>query len=440
MIDTLLLGLVGLSLLFGQLGRVSLGNGVRFYALELLVLLHALVILARRIKYKQWLPNTKLFQTVKAITSPAKFFDGFLVKLRRVVRAIGVMPNIPKLTVLWFVYLAFLFLFTAGGKSLADNITAAMYIARITLFGIYFYLLILTHVSKRLAKYILLAIAALIPSICLIQYIMIPDLRFLAQFGWDPHMYRAVGLIFDPPIVGVMLGVLLIVSLRTALPDDLDNEQNKYTNSLNRVKYYVPVLLNFLAVIFLYSRSTYIAVILSVFMFFILRKRFGYAMAWLVVVTTCIYLAPRTIPPYFVLESAKIERVSTVMSRKVEIQNGLRVWFDHPIFGIGYNRVAEYKKSLPTTYGAGVVSNHSSSAFHSFWLTQLATTGIVGFVLLVGVYMLSMKRSLYWALTLSIPALVGLIDNVVFHPFVLILFILIYFSKVLDQPNSHALS
>jgi hypothetical protein len=47
MIDTLFLSLVGLSLLLGQLGRISLGNGIQFYALELLVLVHTLILFMR---------------------------------------------------------------------------------------------------------------------------------------------------------------------------------------------------------------------------------------------------------------------------------------------------------------------------------------------------------------------------------------------------------
>jgi O-antigen ligase len=233
-------------------------------------------------------------------------------------------------------------------------------------------------------------------------------------------MYRAVGLMLDPPIVGVVLGVLFFISVVQ--------------------KDYVAIFLNFSAVIFLYSRSTYIAVGLVTLMYLLLHRKYVGAIVWMVILSLSIYLAPQTIPPYLTLESAKIERVSTVLSRRVELENGFRAWMSHPIFGIGYNRVAEYKQSMPRIYGKEVVVNHSSSAFHSFWLTQLATTGIVGFVLLVSGYVLVMKRSIGWFLALTIPALVGILDNVVFHPFVLTLFIFIYFSKVLDQRGSHTSS
>ena len=404
MIDTLLVGLIGATFLLGQLGRISLGNGVQFYTLELLIFVHVAILLSRR-----W---SSLKRALLRCHAECRLRRAFSVQSEPV-EASKKHEHIRKVIVAWFVYVITLFLITAWGKGFSDNIKAGMYIARIGLFAIYFYLLIHVKTSTHLALKILKLISIAVPVICLSQYILIPDLRFLAQFGWDPHMYRAVGLMLDPPIVGVVLGALFFISVVQ--------------------KDYVGIFLNFSAVIFLYSRSTYIAVGLVMLMYLLLHKKYIGAIVWTVILSLSIYLAPRTIPPYLTLESAKIERVSTVLSRRVEIENGPRAWMSHPIFGIGYNRVAEYKQSLPRVYGQKITSNHSSSAFHSFWLTQLATTGIIGFGLLIGAYVLLMKRNLYWALALTIPALVGLLDNVVFHPFILTLFILVYLSKVLDS-------
>lgn len=404
MIDILLLNLVGLSLLLGQLGRISLGNGIQFYALELLVLVHVLIL---------------LFRNRLSLTDSIRQCHTELVSASRKHMRISIV------IIFWFIFVLFIYLITSLGKDFSDNLKAGMYIARIGLFAIYFYLLTLMNIQKQLMAKILWIISIVIPAVCLLQYLLVPDLRFLAQFGWDPHMYRAVGLFLDPPIVGVILGVLLFVALRQAHLDKTPHFVSAFNN-------YLPVFLNFFAIIFLFSRSTYLAIAFVIFVYLVFQKKYLVGVLWVVVLSASVYFAPKTIPAYYNLESAKIERVSTVLSRRVELENGFRAWIAHPIFGIGYNRVAEYKQSLPRVYGTEVESNHSSSAFHSFWLTQLATTGLIGFVLLLSVYLLVMKRSLFWALALTIPALVGLLDNVVFHPFVLILFIYIYFSKTLD--------
>lgn len=457
MIDTLLLSLVGLSLLLGQLGRISLGNGIQFYALELLVLLHTVVILLRNGKWS--LRGIRRVggqrdSTINAgddtVIARSPTFAGTtrqshvnvgllrhalrsfprLPRLCESIAGMVAMTTIRKTASLWLLYVVTLFYFTALGKSPSDNIKAGMYIARIGLFATYFGLLIRAQAQNTAYVRILRIISIVTPIVCLTQYFLLPDLRFLTQFGWDPHMYRAVGLMFDPPIVGTVLGVLLFVTLRQALLD-------KTTYFKIPFQDYVPVLLNFIAIIFLFSRSTYVAIAAVIFLYFVSQRKYTGAFLWIIVLSVSIYLAPKTIPAYFNLESAKIERVSTVLSRKVELENGLRAWIAHPIFGIGYNRVAEYKQSLPRVYGKDVSSNHSTSAFHSFWLTQLATTGIIGFALLAGVYILAMKRSLYWALALSIPAIIGILDNVVFHPFVLTVFILVYFSRALDTHTLH---
>ena len=404
MIDTLLLSLIALSFLIGQVGRISLGNGIQFYALEFIVLLHVLILLFR-----------KRMSLMPAII---RCHAELVPKISCILDKIGISASkkhihISTVTLFWFIYVIFLYIITSLGKDFSDNVKAGMYIARIGLFAIYFYLLTLSHIQKPFIARVLWTVSMVIPALCLLQYIFVPDLRFLAQLGWDPHMYRAVGLILDPPIVGVMLGVLLFVAV---IKRD-----------------YLAILINYCAVVFLFSRSTYLAIAFVIFIYLVSQKKYLGTILWLVVLSTSIYLAPKTIPAYYNLESAKIERVSTVLSRKVELENGFRAWMSHPIFGIGYNRVAEYKQSLLHIYGKEVASNHSSSAFHSFWLTQLATTGIIGFVLLVSGYVLVMKRSFGWFLALTIPALVGLLDNVVFHPFVLTIFIFVYFSEVLDQ-------
>jgi O-antigen ligase len=426
MIDTLILSFFALFLLLGQLGRISLGNGIQFYALELLVLLHVLILLFRNAtRSLRGAPPTpgqrSIPMNVSGLSVIARSLSVLLTTwqshvdlglLRHSLRSFLAMTTIRKIAYLWFLYVMILFIFTAWGKDFSDNLKAGMYIARVGLFAIYFYLLTLLNIQKQLMAKILWIISILIPAVCLLQYFLVPDLRFLAQFGWDPHMYRAVGLILDPPIVGVILGVLLYVAVVK--------------------RDFLALILNYSAVIFLFSRSSYLAVTFVIFVYLTSQKKYLGAILWIVVLSASIFVAPKTIPAYYNLESSKIERVSTVLSRRVEIENGFRAWATNPIFGIGYNRVAEYKQTLPRVYGEEIASNHSSSAFHSFWLTQLATTGIIGFALLMSGYLLIMKRSLNWALIMTIPALVGLLDNVIFHPFVVILFIYIYFSKTLD--------
>lgn len=369
MINSILLILIALSLTLGQIARINLGEGVQFYLLEVFVSIHVIILLRH-----------------------AEF--SFLQKSRLV-----------RIGILWFGYVVALFLITAWGKEWSDNLRSGLYIARIGIFALYAVLLGTIDTQQQVVKRIWNALSLVVPVICLLQYVFLPDLRFLQQFGWDPHMYRAVGVFLDPPIVGALLATLFISALY---------EKRK-----------VALILNYMAVVFLYSRSTYLAVFLVIILYLFRRKKWALTAIWVVFFSISVWLAPKTIPRYSQLESAKIERVSTVLSRRVEIEAGIRAWMSQPIFGIGFNRVAEYKAHHPELYGKEISVSHAASAFHSFWVTQLATTGIMGLILLVYWYVLIIKRSELWLYMFLILGLIGLLDNVLFHPFVLTLLLLV---------------
>lgn len=363
MIDTIFLSLIALSLIFGQIARIQVGSGIQFYILELFVVLHIGILLFR-------VRNIQIHRS-----------------------------RFVRIGVLWFGYVCMLLVVTSFGKSSSDNLRALLYVTRIGIFALYATLTDALQIPSSIAKRIWHITSLIIPVMCLVQYLFMPDLRLLQQYGWDPHMYRAVGLYLDPPILGTVLGILFISAMF---------EKRK-----------VAMILNYLAVIFLFSRSTYLSIFIVVISYVLKRKQWVQAIVWVLFFGLSLWLAPMTIPRYSQLESAKIERVSTVLSRRVEIEAGLRAWMNQPVFGFGFNRVAEYKTHHPEIYGKEIATSHAASAFHSFWVTQLATTGIVGVLLLIYWYTLAMRKSEMWFLVLVPPALIGLFDNVFFHPFVL---------------------
>jgi hypothetical protein len=144
MIDTLLLSLVGITLLLGQLGRISLGNGIQFYAIELIVLIHVLIILFRH----------RLSLIPAIIRCHAELVSASKKHI-----------HISTVTLFWFIYVLFLYIITSLGKDFSDSMKAGMYIARIGLFALYFYLLMLSRIQKQLMVKILWIISIVIPAI-----------------------------------------------------------------------------------------------------------------------------------------------------------------------------------------------------------------------------------------------------------------------------------
>jgi hypothetical protein len=52
----------------------------------------------------------------------------------------------------------------------------------------------------------------------LIQFIWLPDTRFLKTFGWDDHYYRLIGTLFDPGFTGLLLVMTLVGLMSWQLP------------------------------------------------------------------------------------------------------------------------------------------------------------------------------------------------------------------------------
>ncbi|MEI7653105.1 MAG: O-antigen ligase family protein [bacterium] len=374
-----MLFLLALSIIAGQFGYIDGGSGIRFYLSELLLL----IVLISEIR-KSGLHLLKLLLKNKFV-----------------------------IAWLWFVLVGWGIGVFSGSTS--DNLRSFAYIVRLGLLVIGAYCLYLSPSHRRASE-----LLYVIPVLCMAQYIFFPDLRFLQQYGWDPHMYRAVGTIFDPPVVGSILG-LLWTSLLMRLPRHMVK-----SSSLSIFHYQLSIC--FASLIFLYSRSTYISLLLVTSVYLISHRKYLYTGLFALITILSIYNAPLTIPPRMNLESAKIERMSTATSRLTEMREGIRAWSTSPLIGIGYNRVSEYKRHL-NAKSTTTVSNHADSAFHSFWVTQLATTGIIGVALLL----VSMWLMIRWRSELFYPLLwvsiIGVFDNVVFHPLVVISFVLLCISK-----------
>ncbi|HNQ30952.1 MAG TPA: O-antigen ligase family protein [Candidatus Woesebacteria bacterium] len=367
---TFFLTCVALCIGIGQLGRFTLPSGISFYVLESVIVAHSIYIL--------W-ANRESVRTWKAGT-------------------------LSRIALLWFGYVALLWVLTYSSYTHRENITALLYIVRVAALATYGYLLARAHINFRQLEKSLDILTLAVALVCLVQYFILPDLRFLLAYGWDPHMYRAVGTILDPPLVGSILGISLLYQWKKG---------NVWGIGLIT-----------LAIALLFSRSTYIAVMVTMAFYGLANRKWVGLTQWVFAFALVVYLAPYTIPARVDLESAKITRTSTVMSRSVELKEGIHAWMSSPVFGIGYNRVGAYKADHPT-YERTEVSNHARSAFHSFWLTQLATTGIVGFSLMGAWIYRFLKVNLAMGYVFAVPAIIGLFDNVLFHPLVAVMAIVI---------------
>lgn len=239
--------------------------------------------------------------------------------------------------------------------------------------GIYFALTDLLKdrrfIKLKLKIYDLLVIVTAVGAILgLLQYIFIPNIRPLTAFDWDPHYYRVVGTYLDPGFTGLIyvLGLILIaVKLwgKTRI--------KKY--SQEKLIYQISFILIYLALALTYSRSAYLAYLLAMAIIAWSKKSIKFFLTALFLGIITIALLPRPGG-----EGVKLERQSTISARINNWKQTLKIGWDKPVFGVGFNTYRYVQRD----YGILPLNNwqqtHAGAGADSSLLFIFATTGVVG--------------------------------------------------------------
>lgn len=319
------------------------------------------------------------------------------------------------ISALLFIFVAILSLIlTALPLSFAQYTSSFLYIIRLSGF-IFLGWLILSRVLPSLKQNIesvLMLSGISLAVLGLLQFIFLPDLSFLAQFGWDPHYYRTSSTFLDPNFLGgfLVLTLLLIFS--------------KQRYSLFLVVY--------IALLTTFSRSSYGMFLLSFLTLSFLKKSLkiailaGFLFLFLLLSFQVYIRAVNTVTP--------LDRNQTASFRLSTWSQGFQIFQKNPLLGVGYNA---YNAALryynlgdeQFLQGKGAFSNDSSL------LHVLATTGILGTVAFL-LFLMTLIKAAYPKNPFFIAAIIGLIGhsvfvNSLFYPFTLIWIILYatYFSN-----------
>jgi len=375
-ITAALLGLIFLLFPLGQLEKLPLGiTGVSIY-------LHDLVLIAIWI----WL-----------------VFSG---QLSRVFSSHRLKSLKTFVAIAFFSWLIGLF---NWGK---ESILGLGYLVRwLALSGIYLASFELTNKEKDWLRRLIKLAVLLTAVFGWVQYLVLPDLRYLKYFGWDDHYFRLTGTILDPNL----LGIILVLGLGLEFAD-------KKRNFLRKL-----FLLVTLA--FTYSRSSWLAWLVLLIgwtinqilvkpikkdIFFFFRTFFrslkvvGFYF-WLIVSLIVFYFLPRPAG-----EGGNLARTASIKKRNESWQNSWQVIKENPVSGVGFNnyRLVQREKKLLDQWQ----TNHSGGGVENSFLLVLATTGIIG--LAAFLWWLSDLRPLW----LIFPVLIhALFNNSLFYPWVLIL-------------------
>jgi O-antigen ligase len=178
-----------------------------------------------------------------------------------------------------------------------------------------------------------------------------------------------------------------------------------------------------------YSRGTFLAFFIVV-LCMVFKKRMVIGAGLLLPILIAIYiLLPR---PYG--ESVNLLRTFSINSRIQNYKEGVTIWAHNPVIGVGYNRIRYERNKSDFTDNIDLSNNHAGASFHSSFLIILATGGVIGLVLYI-MFLISVSKRGNMALWSTVfLSLLSLTDNVLLHPFVLVIYFIII-SAILSQDH-----
>ncbi|MBI2315278.1 O-antigen ligase family protein [Candidatus Daviesbacteria bacterium] len=271
---------------------------------------------------------------------------------------------------------------------------------------------------KQKIPAILISSGFLLSILGLLQFIFLPDLRFLTKDGWDPHYFRTASTFLDPNFLAGFFAPTLILITQIKL------------NKLFLFLTFIPIYLGLLTT---FSRGGYLAFLIGFLTLSLLNKSLK-----LVIISLLLFAG--LLFGFFnyqktVAGPRNIDRTQSAEFRLNTWQQGLSLFQQAPVLGIGYNsypyalrkyRLAneEFLKSR------GATTNDSSLLFVA------AATGIIGLTfylfflanLLEAAWQKHLQNNI-WGKICSAGVLAilaqSLFANTLFYPFILIWIILV---------------
>lgn len=208
----------------------------------------------------------------------------------------------------------------------------------------------------------------------LLQLLFLPDLRFLAIYGWDPHINRLVSSLIDPNFTGGLLLIFLCISISMYV--------------FKRSKFYLTSSAIFMiSIILTFSRSSYLA-------FLTVMTTIGVAKSQKVfLISLTAFLVSAVLIPKTQERIVGIVTVDETAKARLESwQNALLIFKDNFLFGVGFNtyryaQIESGKFSFENPQGG-----HSGAGVDSSILLIAATTGIVGLTIFT-LFLLSILKA-----------------------------------------------
>lgn len=343
-----------------------------------------------------------------------------LLKLKQTLKK----PPIWVLTASIFIFIALLSLALSPlNLDAVQNLASLAYLIRFAdfiLLGWLIYSGVFPEIKKNISTILILSGVGL-AILGLLQLIFLSDLRFLASSGWDPHYFRVVSTFLDPNFVGAFFVLTLLVLF-----------QNR---AIAQKWYKLLFVLSYTSLLATFSRGAYLMFIASFAILTILNKSVKLAI-FTIILSLGLFLG-FTIYSQVVAAPRNIDRVQSAEYRLDSWQQGVKMFLDHPILGVGYNSYRYALRQYNLADEQFLASRGASSNDSSF-LFVAATTGVLGltsYLLFLGSILWSGFKSKNYILVAGLTGLIAqsFFANTLFYPFLLLWIILVAASNSVSE-------
>lgn len=251
---------------------------------------------------------------------------------------------------------------------------SSLYALRWTAYAFLFF--IIGDFDKKFKKTIiklLIIVSFIIVLGGFIQYFLYPNLRNLYYLGWDEHLYRMFSSFLDPDFAGAFFSLFFILILGIIL--NYKNLPRKYFRVL-----VVFGAITLLAVLFTYSRSAYLTLLIGVCALLILsgkRKLLIFFAGCFVLLTIVFFLTPLK------SEGTNLLRTTSEEQRLTSMHKALVIFEKSPVDGFGFDSYRYQQERLSFVKTSPAFVDHAASGTDNSFLFILGTTGIIGLLLYV---------------------------------------------------------
>lgn len=148
----------------------------------------------------------------------------------------------------------------------------------------------------------------------LVQVVVYPYLRNLWYVGWDPHLNRVFSTLFDPNFSGILFVLTLVLG-----------------GSMHRTRlWWIGMAITVVALLLTYSRSSYIAGMISIIVYFGMKRSGKVGVIALCLFLGAVILAPRG------SEGQNILRMASTTARLGSTIVGWQRFLSAPFVGTGF--------------------------------------------------------------------------------------------------------